>query len=264
MEVRSPRDASGQCRVCNKHASYKPINRDLPRDIQLFFQCPWALAERQTKQLVAVMKFQAEQQVRFYKNVQTKQGLVHNQLQYYAKRAQVDAQVIEQRNREVETLKQQNSVLELRLKKALAESRAAQEKLNSTTDSRCTADSHASSLVQQFGGGRPQSARFTRGEPMISMNSTDSTNESSYSGRTPGTTRYRPSRRDPQTMETTTPSTNRGKSPFDLASRFSTFVPSTPSASKSGVSKPSTVVMKGKIATRGPLTRQGANREGNM
>jgi len=268
MEVRSQRDVSGQCRVCHKNASYKPINRDLPRDVQIFFQSPWTLVEKQCKQLQAVMKFQAEQQVRFCNNVLAKQGQVHDQVQYLQRRAQVDAQVIEQRNREVETLKQQNSDLEMRLKRAVAESRAAQEKLNSTVDSQSTADSHAS-LVQRFGGGgmgRPQSARFTHGEPtmMMSMNATDSTNESSYSGRTPGTTRYRPSRKDPQMMETTTPSTNRGKSPFDLASRFNSFTPSTPSASNSGVSKPSTVVMKGKIATRGPLTRQGVKREGNV
>jgi hypothetical protein len=124
----------------------------------------------------------------------------------------------------------------MRLKKALNESRAAQDKLNTTADSRSTADSHVS-LLQQFGGG---------------------------SGRTPGMPRYRPSRKDPQVMETTTPVTNRGKSPFDLRSRFTAFAPSTPSVSNSGVSKPSTVVMKGRIATRGPLTRQGVKREGNV
>jgi hypothetical protein len=105
----------------------------------------------------------------------------------------------------------------MRLKRALAESRAAQDKLNSTTDSRCTADSYTS-LAQRFGGvGRPQSARYTHGVP---MNSTDSTDESSYSsGRTPGD--HTLSRKDPQVMETATPSS---KSPLDLASRFSTFI----------------------------------------
>jgi len=159
----------------------------------------------------------------------------------------------------VETLRQQNSELEMRLKKALAEVKASQEKLNVTTDSISTADSHVS-LAQQFGGARPQSAKYIR--QGLSLNSTDSTNESSYSGRTPGMPRYRPSRKDPQVVDMTTPSTNRGESPFDLHSRYSTFATSTPSASNSGVSKPSTVVMKGKIATRGPLTRHGVKREG--
>jgi hypothetical protein len=78
MSLRSQRDVSGQCRVCNKNASYKPINRDLPRDIQIFFQSPWTLVEKQCKQLQAVMKFQAEQQARFCNNVLTKVGVVYS------------------------------------------------------------------------------------------------------------------------------------------------------------------------------------------
>jgi len=72
--AKSPqRGINGQCRVCNKHVSYKAINRDLPRDIQIFFQSPYSLMEKQSRQLRAVMKFQAEHRVRFYKNVQMKQ-----------------------------------------------------------------------------------------------------------------------------------------------------------------------------------------------
>jgi len=72
--AKSPRaGVNGPCRVCNKHVSYKAINGDLPRDIQIFFQNPYALMERQGKQLRAVMKFQMEHQMRFYKLVQMKQ-----------------------------------------------------------------------------------------------------------------------------------------------------------------------------------------------
>jgi len=266
IEVKSPqRGISGQCRVCNKRASYKAIDRDLPRDIQIFFQSPYSLMEKQSRQLMAVMKFQAEQQARFYKNVQMKQGLLFQQMQCLAKRAQVDAQVIEQKNREVEALKQHNNELEQRLKKEMQESKAARDKLNSTIDSQCTAGSirsNASSLAQKFGSlGRPQSAMFRREE--VSMSST---NSSFGSSKTPGPTRfhYRPAKKDPRGTETKTPDDR--KSPFDLASRFNAFAPSTPSASNSEGNKPSTVVMQGRIATRGPLTSQGISnlREGHV
>jgi len=129
MSLRSQRDVSGQCRVCNKNSSYKPINRDLPRTIQIFFQSPSTLAEKQCKQLQAVTKFQAEQQTRFYKNVQMKQNMINHQMQCLVKRTQVDAKTIEQKNREIEALRQHTSELEQRLKKEMQENKSARETL---------------------------------------------------------------------------------------------------------------------------------------
>jgi len=147
MSLRSQRDVSGQCRVCNKNSSYKPINRDLPRAIQIFFQSPWTLAEKQCKQLQAVMKFQAEQQARFYKNVQMKQNMINHQMQCLVKRTQVDAKTIEQKNREIEALRQHTGELEQRLKKEMQESKCAREKLvKCMTQSDCSSNKPYPSL----------------------------------------------------------------------------------------------------------------------